>query len=72
MLCSVVLRNALIFSVVLDPGQTRPSMDRVSMGRKVNGLTDPSVERCYVTSNFAAMVRIHVVAPVVLMYALVM
>jgi hypothetical protein len=33
------------YSVALDPGQTRPSMGQVGMGRKVNGLTDPSVER---------------------------
>jgi hypothetical protein len=35
----------MIVSVVLDPGQTRPSACRVSAGQKVNGLTDPSVER---------------------------
>jgi hypothetical protein len=32
-------------SIGLDPGQTRPSMGQVSMGRKVNRLTDPSVEQ---------------------------
>jgi hypothetical protein len=31
-------------SVVLDPGQTRPSACRVSAGQKVNRLTDPLVE----------------------------
>jgi hypothetical protein len=47
---------------VLGPGQTRPSMGQVGMGRKVNRWTDPSVERRRVdpvTSDFAAMVKIH-------------
>jgi hypothetical protein len=38
--------SVALTSVGLDLGQTRPSMGHVSMGQKVNGLTDPSVERC--------------------------
>ena len=39
------------------------------MGRKVNGLTDPSVEQRCVTSDFAAMVVVALVVLLVLIYA---
>jgi hypothetical protein len=42
-------RDAVVYeisSVGLDPGQTRPSMGQVGTGRKVEGLTDSSVEQC--------------------------